>query len=81
MISMRQFQGFPYWVVAIFACLFYAVCQSMANTYFLVCPALISEHWGWRDGSMVKSTSCSSSGPRFDPYHPRGGSKLSITTV
>jgi hypothetical protein len=31
---------------------------------------------GWRDGSMVKSTNCSSKGPRFSSQHPHGSSQL-----
>ena len=33
---------------------------------------------GWRDGSAVKSTDCSSEGPRFKPQQPRGGSQPSV---
>jgi hypothetical protein len=29
---------------------------------------------GWRDGSVVKSTDCSSRGPEFNPQQPHGGS-------
>ena len=29
---------------------------------------------GWRDGSVVKSTCCSSRGPRFNSKHPHGSS-------
>jgi hypothetical protein len=36
---------------------------------------------GWRDGSVVKSTGCSSKGPRFNSQYPHGGSQLSITSV
>jgi hypothetical protein len=36
---------------------------------------------GWRDGSAVKSTGCSSRGPGFNSHHPRGGSQLSVTPV
>jgi hypothetical protein len=35
----------------------------------------------WRDGSAVKSTDCSSRGPRFNSKHPHGGSQLSVTPV
>lgn len=34
---------------------------------------------GWRDGSVVKSTSCSSRGLQFNSQHPQGSSKLSNT--
>jgi hypothetical protein len=33
---------------------------------------------GWRDGSAVKSTVCSSRGPEFNPQQPHGGSQPSI---
>ena len=34
--------------------------------------------WGWRDGSAVKSTGCSSSGPEFNSQEPHGGSEPSV---
>jgi hypothetical protein len=34
---------------------------------------------GWRDGSVVKSTDCSSGGPEFKFQQPHGGSKPSVT--
>jgi hypothetical protein len=34
---------------------------------------------GWRDGSAVKSTDCSSENPEFKSQQPRGGSQPSIT--
>jgi len=33
---------------------------------------------GWRDGSMVKTTDCSSRGPEFNSQQPHGGSQLSV---
>jgi hypothetical protein len=30
--------------------------------------------WGWRDGSVVKSTDCSSRGSEFSSQQPNGGS-------
>jgi hypothetical protein len=33
---------------------------------------------GWRDGSVVKSTDCSSRGPEFNSQQPHGGSQPSI---
>jgi hypothetical protein len=33
---------------------------------------------GWRDGSVVKSTSCSSRGPEFNSQHPHDGSQPSV---
>ena len=29
--------------------------------------------WGWRDGSVVKSTDCSFKGPEFKSQQPHGG--------
>jgi hypothetical protein len=36
---------------------------------------------GWRDGSMVKSTNCSSRGCEFNSHHPCGTSHLSVIPV
>jgi hypothetical protein len=33
---------------------------------------------GWRDGSTVKSTDCSSRGPEFNSQQPHGGSQPSV---
>jgi hypothetical protein len=33
---------------------------------------------GWRDGSEVKSTDCSSRGPEFNSHQPYGGSRPSV---
>jgi hypothetical protein len=33
---------------------------------------------GWRDGSAVKSTNCSSKGPEFKSQKPHGGSQPSV---
>ena len=33
---------------------------------------------GWRDGSAVKSTDCSSRGPEFNSQQLHGGSQLSL---
>jgi len=35
-------------------------------------------YWGWRDGSVVKSTVCSSRGPEFNSQQPHGGSQPSV---
>ena len=32
----------------------------------------------WRDGSVVKSTACSTKGLEFNPQQPRGGSQPSV---
>jgi len=34
--------------------------------------------WGWRDGSVVRSTDCSSRGPEFKSQQPHGGSQPSV---
>jgi hypothetical protein len=34
--------------------------------------------WGWRDGSEIKSTDCSSRGPEFNFQQPHGGSQPSV---
>ena len=36
---------------------------------------LKSHELGWRDGSAVKSTDCSSRGPEFNSQQPHGGSQ------
>ena len=36
--------------------------------------------WGWREGSVVKSTG-SCPGPRFNSQHPHDGSQLPVTPV
>jgi hypothetical protein len=33
---------------------------------------------GWRDGSVVKSSDCSSKGPEFKSQQPHGGSQPSV---
>jgi hypothetical protein len=35
-------------------------------------------HMGWRDGSAVKNTDCSSGGTEFKSHQPHGGSQLSV---
>jgi hypothetical protein len=37
-----------------------------------------SNYWGWRDGLVVKSTDCSSRGPKFKSQQPHGGSQPSV---
>jgi hypothetical protein len=39
---------------------------------------LESIHKGWRDGSAVKGTDCSSTGPEFKSEQPHGGSQPSV---
>jgi hypothetical protein len=42
-------------------------------------PIWKSKPEGWRDdGSMVKSTDCSSRGPEFNSQQPHGGSQPSV---
>jgi hypothetical protein len=35
---------------------------------------------GWRDGSEVRRTDCSSRGPEFNSQQPRGGSQPSVVS-
>ena len=35
----------------------------------------------WRDGSVVKSTDCSSEGPEFKPQQPYSGSQPSVNKI
>jgi hypothetical protein len=45
------------------------------STYMV---ALLKIKEGWRDGSSVKSTGCSSRGPEFNSQQPYGGSQPSV---
>ena len=36
---------------------------------------------GWRDGSVVKTTGCSSRRPKFCAQHPHGGPQMLVTPV
>jgi len=36
------------------------------------------DNWYWRDGSAIKSTGCSSKGPKFKSQQPHGGSQPSV---
>jgi hypothetical protein len=38
----------------------------------------VEKHRGWRDGSVVKSTGCSSRGPEFNSQKPHGDSQPSV---
>jgi hypothetical protein len=40
--------------------------------------SLKKHSWGWGDGSVVKSTDCSSRGPEFNSQQPHGGSQPSV---
>jgi hypothetical protein len=37
-----------------------------------------TDNLGWRDGTGVKSTDCSSRGPGFNSQQPHGGSQASV---
>jgi hypothetical protein len=39
------------------------------------------KHQGWRDGSAVKSTDCSSRGPELNSQQPQGGSEPSVMGI
>jgi hypothetical protein len=41
-------------------------------------PEIRLEREGWRDGSGVKSTDCSSRGPEFNSQQTHGGSQPSV---
>ena len=49
----------------------------LSNRDFIVCVLQTST----QGGSVVKSTDCSSRGPRFNSQHPHGGSQLSVAPV
>jgi hypothetical protein len=46
--------------------------EGGSDVYSILQPGL-----GWRDGSAVKSTDCSSKGPEFNSQQSHGGSQLS----
>ena len=46
--------------------------------YFLRKDLKKSEFEGWRDGSVGRSTDCSSEGPEFKSQPPHGGSQPSV---
>jgi hypothetical protein len=50
------------------------------NTFFKV-KKNGKEKEGWRDGSAVKSTDCSSRGPEFNSQQPHGGSQPSMMGI
>ena len=50
----------------------------MLNKWCLPSPIKNKAHWGWRDGSTVKSTVCSSRGPEFNSLQSHGGSQPSV---
>jgi hypothetical protein len=39
---------------------------------------VLRQNPGWRDGSVIKSTDCSSRGPEFNSQQPHGGSQPSV---
>ena len=41
-------------------------------------PSVKRNMEGWRDGSEVQSTDCSSRGPEFNSQQPHGGSQPSV---
>ena len=65
-------------------CVLTGYIETMDNIVFLlfkfsiINSLILSKlHTGdWRDGSVVRSTSCSYRGPRFDFHHPCDGSQL-----
>jgi hypothetical protein len=51
-------------------------CFIIVNSFTVL--ELRSFLWGWRDGSVVKNTDCSSKGPEFKSKQPHGGSQPSV---
>jgi hypothetical protein len=49
-------------------------CTSPSNLPLVFFFLERSTFGGWRDGSVVKSTDCSSRGPEFNSQQPHGGS-------
>jgi hypothetical protein len=49
--------------------------KRMPIYFFIICKCTVG---GWRDGSVVKSTDCSSKGPEFKSQQPYGGSQSPI---
>jgi hypothetical protein len=55
--------------------------KLLKKTYlyiFSISPIKKKKFRGWRDGSAVKSTDCSSKGPEFNSQQPHSGSQLSV---
>jgi len=54
--------------------------QSLSTRDLKTClhSNIIPPTRGWRDGSVVKSTDCSSRGPEFNSQQPHGGSQPSV---
>lgn len=52
--------------------------KTIFKRKFIDLPALKIKtvSWGWRNGSVIKSTGCASRGPRFKSQHPHGCSPL-----
>jgi hypothetical protein len=56
--------------------------KVFVNSLLLVASGLLSRrNVERRDGSVFKSTGCSSRGPRFNSQHPYNGSQISVTPV
>jgi hypothetical protein len=49
--------------------------KRMPIYFFIICKCTVG---GWRDGSVVKSTDCSSKGPEFKSQQPHGDSQPSV---
>jgi hypothetical protein len=59
--------GYPLWVFSI---------SKKKKRYFFSFSRY--RKLGWRDGSAIKSTDCSSKGPEFKSQQPHGGSQPSV---
>jgi hypothetical protein len=54
-----------------------AICLVILRFFFFL-VLLNLPAWGWREGSEVKSTVCSSRGPEFNSQQSHGGSQPSV---
>jgi hypothetical protein len=53
---------------------------QVGSILLVICKFILEKHrnQGWRDGSVVKSTVCSSKGPEFKSQQPHGGSQSPV---
>jgi hypothetical protein len=56
----------------------YTAVGTHSRNFTLQSDQLRMKREGWRDGSVVKSTDCSSEGPEFKSQQPHGGSQPSV---
>jgi hypothetical protein len=53
--------------------------NEKGNRSETIVNANLKNNKGWRDGSAVKNTDCSSEGPEFNSQQPHDGSQPSLT--